>query len=343
MRRRIRALVAVLLLGLLLPAATACGGDSSAAASSHGGGSEGKVTLRIGDQGQSLLTTLKVSGQLKNLPYKVQFNQFDSGPLVNQGLQAGAIDFGVMGDTPALFAQASGIPVKVVAVSKTVGPGYTLVARAGTGVKTIADLRGKKIAISKNTANHGFLLRVLDKAGLKQKDVTIVDVPLQNIGNVLESGTVDAATASEETRAKYLHDHPDAVQVVNGRSVTPGYAFRLATDKALADPGKRKALLDFTARLVKANAWIGSHPNAWVDAYYVKIRKQTAALGKQVFQATGKTSYVPIDDPIVRSQQEQADLFTENGQLPKKVDPSQQFDPSVTKDFNAALAAAQKG
>ncbi|MFI1104732.1 ABC transporter substrate-binding protein [Streptomyces melanogenes] len=340
--RRARALrlPAVLLALGLLPLVSACGGDSSAAEGSSGAG-KGKVTLRIGDQGQSLLTTLKVAGQLKDLPYEVKFNQFDSGPLVNQGLQAGAIDFGVMGDTPAVLARASGIPVKVIAVSRTVGPGYTLVARPGSGIHSPADLKGKKIAYSRNTANHGFLLRVLDKEGLRQRDVTPVDVPLQNIGNVLESGTVDAATATEETRAKYLAEHPDAVQVINGRTVTPGYAFRLATDKALADPAKRAALLDFSHRLVLANEWIAAHPDAWVDAYYVKVRKQTPKLGRQVFEATGRTFYVPVDDSVIREQQKQADLFTANGQLPGKVDLSGQFDPAVSKEFNARTA--QKG
>ncbi|MGP9017234.1 ABC transporter substrate-binding protein [Streptomyces sp. BR1] len=331
-------LPAALLALALLPLATACGGESSAA---EGGAGKGKVTLRIGDQGQTLLTTLKVAGQLKDLPYEVKFNQFDSGPLVNQGLQAGAIDFGVMGDTPAVLARASGLPVKVVSVSRTVGPGYTLIARPGSGIRSTADLKGKKIAFSRNTANHGFLLRVLDKEGLRQRDITPVDVPLQNIGNVLESGTVDAATASEETRAKYLADHPDAVQVVNGRTVTPGYALRLATDKALADPAKRTALLDFSHRLAVANEWIAAHPDAWVQAYYVKLRKQTPALGRQVFEATGRTTYVPVDDTVIREQQKQADLFTANGQLPQHVDIAGQFDPAVSKEFNARTV--QKG
>ncbi|WP_412542516.1 ABC transporter substrate-binding protein [Longispora sp. K20-0274] len=166
---------------LFLPLLSACSTSSEAAAT-------GQVTLRIGDQGRSVELPLRLSGQLDNLPYRVEFSQFASGPLVNQAIQAGAIDYGSMGDTPAMFAQASGLPVSVVSVSRTDGPGYTLVARPGSGVRTVADLRGKKVAYSKNTANHGFLLRVLDQRGLTQKDVSPVDVPLQNVGNVLESG-----------------------------------------------------------------------------------------------------------------------------------------------------------
>ncbi|MFI9102754.1 ABC transporter substrate-binding protein [Streptomyces fildesensis] len=330
---RLRPLAVPLLVAVVLPLAAACGGASSAAETSG----SGKVTLRIGDQGQSVATTLKAAGQLKNLPYKVEFNQFDSGPLVNQALQAGAIDFGTMGDTPALFAQASGIAVKVIAASTSDGPGYTLVARPGSGIRTAADLKGRKVAYSRNTANQGFLLRVLKKEGLKQQDITPVDVPLQNVGNVLESGTVDAAPVTEETRVKYLADHPDAVQIVNARAFPSIYSYRLASDKALADPDKRAALQDFTHRLVLANTWIRTHPDEWVQAYYVGVRKQTRTVGKQVWQGSGSTSYVPVDATVRAAQQAQSDLFEENGQLPKHVDISPQFDLDLLRNFNSQL------
>ncbi|MGW6400330.1 hypothetical protein [Streptomyces sp. NPDC055134] len=66
-------------------------------------------------------------------------------------------------------------------------------------------------------------------------------------------------------------------------------------------------------------------------------------LGKQAFQTTGTTAYVPVDDGVVEPQKKHADLYTENGRTPQKADLSKQFDPSVTNDFNATLAAAQKG
>ncbi|MGY0231053.1 ABC transporter substrate-binding protein [Longispora urticae] len=301
------------------------------------------MTIRIGDQGRGVELPLRLSGQLDNLPYKVEFNQFASGPLVNQAIQAGAIDYGTMGDTPAMFAQASGLPVSVVSVTRTDGPGYTLVARPGSGVRSLDDLRGKKVAYSKNTANHGFLLRVLDRQGLAQKDISPVDVPLQNVGNVLESGTVDAATVSEETRVKYLKEHPDAVQLINGKAVTPGYGFKLATKEALADPRKRAALLDFVSRQVKANAWVKAHTDEWIEAYYVKERKQDSATGKLVYQGSGSATYAPVDADVKAAQQAQADLFTKNAQLPAKVDLAPQFDQAVLSEFNAAVAAAQKG
>ncbi|MFE2408321.1 ABC transporter substrate-binding protein [Kitasatospora sp. NPDC059408] len=333
--RRARPLALVALLSLV----AACG--TSASADSAAGGGSGQLTLHVGDQGKYLQTLLDTSGQSQGLGYRVVFDQFNSGPLVNQAFAAGAIDLGVMGDTPAIYAAAAGVPVDVVGVSHTVGPGYTLVARAGTGIRTLADLKGHKVAYSKGTANQGFLLQALDTVGLKQHDVTAVDVPLQNIGGVLESGTVDAATASPQDLITYGRAHADAVTLINGQQVSSGYTFWLAAQKSLGDPARRKALVDLVGRIITANSWNRTHPDAWIDAYYVKVNKQTPEVGKLVWQASGETEFAPLSDQVVAAQQRQADLFLANGQVPKKVDVSGGFPADVRRDFNPAVAAGQ--
>jgi sulfonate transport system substrate-binding protein len=218
--RSLRTFALPALAALLLPLTTACGTGASASADTAG--KPGQVTLRLGDQGKFLLTLLQTSGQLDKVPYKIEFDQFNSGPLVSQALSAGVLDFGVMGDTPAIFAAAAGLPVDVVAAGHTVGPGYTLLTRSGSGIKGLAGIKGHKVAYSKGTANQGFLIQSLATVGLKQQDVTPVDVPLQNIGAVLESGTVDAATVAAQDLVNYTAAHPDAVKLINGSQVSSG-------------------------------------------------------------------------------------------------------------------------
>ncbi|MGF1424958.1 ABC transporter substrate-binding protein [Kitasatospora sp. LaBMicrA B282] len=333
-RRTLRRLA----LAALLPVLAAC---ASAKADTAGTGAPGHVTLHIGDQGKYLQTLLQSSGRLQGLGYQVVFDQFNSGPLVNQAFVAGAIDFGVMGDTPAVYSAAAGLPVDVVAASHTVGPGYTLVARAGTGIHGLADLKGRKVGYSKGTANQGFLIQALTTVGLKQQDVTPVDVPLQNIGEVLESGTVDAATAAPQDLINYTRSHPGAVQLINGQQVSSGYSFWLATRKALADPAKHAALLDLVGRIVQANSATRADPGPWIDAYYVKVDKQQPAIARQIWQASGETSFALLDAQVVAAQQRQADLFLANGQLPHHVDVSGEFPPDVESTFNAQVTAAQ--
>ncbi|MEZ0089587.1 aliphatic sulfonate ABC transporter substrate-binding protein [Streptacidiphilus sp. EB129] len=333
-----RTLALPALAALLLSLTTGCGGSASANA---GGNGPGQVTIRVGDQGKQVLTLLQSAGELDHLPYRVEFDQFNSGPLVNQALSAGALDFGVMGDTPAIFAAAAGLPIDVVAASHTVGPGYTLLARAGSGIHTLADLKGRKVAYSKGTANQGFLIQALATAGLKQQDVTPVDVPLQNIGSVLESGTVDAATVAAQDLVSYSSAHPDAVKLINGSQVSSGYAFYLASRQALGNAAERTALKDLVSRIIKATSWARSHPDAWIDAYYVKVDKQTPAVGKLVWQNSGETRFAPVDQTVIGAQQRQADLFLANGQLPGKVDVGGEFPADVEQEFSALVAANQ--
>lgn len=328
----------VVLAGVVLTAACA----ASNATTNPGGNTfgTGSVTLRIGDQQESLELPLELSGQLANLPYRIEFDQFNSGPLVDQAFSAGAIDAGFMGDTPAMFAQASGLPVDVISVSRTDGAYDWLVARPGSGIHTLADLLGKKIATTKNTAPHGFLLRALHKAGLSQQDITLVDVPLLQLGNILQSGTVDAATLSVQQAVSYTALHPDAVKLVSASALAPAYGFELAARQALADPAKLAALEDFTQRVVRSNAWRRGHVDQWIDAYYVRYQKQTPANAKVIYAGSGASTYIPIDDTVRANQQEQADLFRQNGLLDQSIDFSSQFDPTVVKEFNEATAAA---
>jgi sulfonate transport system substrate-binding protein len=333
MRRALFGVFLIAILGFTSACAT------SSAATQFGTGS---VTLRIGDQQQFIELPLKLSGQLDNLPYRVQFDEFGSGPLVNQAFGAGAINVGFMGDTPAMFAQASNLPLEAIAVSSTNGPGTTLLARPGSGIHGLGDLRGKKIATTSNTAPDGFLLRVLAAQGLTVKDITLVDVPLLNLGNILESGTVDAATVSQQQLVDYEQAHPDAVALTDSRDFHASYSFTLASRSALADPATRTALLDFVQRLVRANDWVNAHPDQWISQYYVQNLKQTPANGKIIFNGSGSSTYVPIDGQVQSNQQSQADLWVKNGLIPSHVDISPQFDTSTIDDFNKAVTAAGK-
>ena len=112
--------------------ATACssGGSTATDASAQGGAASG-VTINFGDQEQEFETLLTASGALKGASYKVNFVEFDSGPLVNAGFAAHRLDVGEMGDLPASLAVKSGLPVTAIAVSLPVGASEFLLAKPG--------------------------------------------------------------------------------------------------------------------------------------------------------------------------------------------------------------------
>ncbi len=300
------------------------------------------TTLRIGDQGGGLETPLKLAGELDAVPYDTEFATFASGPLVNEAFAADAIDIGIMGDTPALLSYAAGLDTVVVGIRSSDGVAQTLVAAPGSGIETLADLKGRKVAWATGTSQHGFVLRALDSIGLTQDDVEQVDVPLTDVANVLAGGQADAAVLYEVFRPPYIDEHPGAVELVTLKDFIPSYTYLLASRKAVEDPAKAAAIEDFVTRLVRSGQWVDENPDAFIQAYYVDGQKQTPEYGKQAYDSQGFTEWIEPAGQAQIDQQEQADLFYEAGFLPEKVDLGPQFDPAVTSRFTTAIQEAQQ-
>src|SRR5260370_39219507 len=92
------------------------------------------------------------------------------------GFAAGEIDVGWMGEFPAVTGFVNGLPLRVVMVQSMLGTDVRLVANPATGAKTIAGLKGKKIAVTIGSTSHFHLLRALDLAGVSQADRTLVNL-----------------------------------------------------------------------------------------------------------------------------------------------------------------------
>src|SRR5579859_3447836 len=273
--------------------ASACAGSSSAGTTGSGSGSAPGLVLNVGDQQQNLQTLFQASGALAGAPYKVNFVEFDSGPLVDAGFAAHRIDLGFMGDLPASLAVKSGLPVTAVATDLPVGAWEFLLAKPG--ISSIAQLRGKPVAYTTGTAEQAFALRALKTAGLSQHDVQQVNVSLLQLGTVLQSGSADASVVSVEQKVDYEQTHPGATVLATNDSVNPAsYTYVLGTTAALADPGKLAAIDDLTKRLIKAENWEKSHQAQWITDYYVNVEHQTQAVAKLILAAGGTTNFVSI-------------------------------------------------
>jgi sulfonate transport system substrate-binding protein len=114
------------------------------------------------------------------------------GPLINEGFSAKRIDFASYGDFPAVIAVAGGVPLKLVA---PVGGGQNvyLVVRKGSAAKSLADLKGKKIALHRGRPWELPFSKLVDASGMKLSDFTIVNINPSATPAALASGSVDAA------------------------------------------------------------------------------------------------------------------------------------------------------
>jgi sulfonate transport system substrate-binding protein len=333
----VRALRVIALAGLLALAA-ACAAPATGQTGGQTAGQTAKddSVLNVGDQQQELQTLLSVSGVLKGAPYKVNFVEFDSGPLVDAGFAAHQIDLGSMGDLPASLAVKSGLPVKAAAVDLPIGASEYLLAKPG--ITSIAQLRGKPVAYTTGTAEQAFALRALKSAGLTQADVHQVNVSLLELGTVLESGAADASVVSVEQKVDYQQTHPTAKVLADIDTVSPpSYGYLLATTAALGSPAKRGDIEDFIKRLIEAQNWEKTHESQWVTDYYVDVEHQTPAAAKLILAAGGTETYEPITAGVQTALQGVVDLMVANKAWPARFSVAPLYSAAQAGRYNAIV------
>lgn len=186
---KLKALLAALAVATL--ALAGCAVDNS-------GSDSAKETIRIGYQSfPSGDLIVKQNKWLEEaLPeFNIKWIKFDSGADVNTAFIAKELDFGALGSSPVARGLSAplNIPYKVAFVLDVAGDNEALVARDGSGVNTIADLRGKKIGTPFASTAHYSLLAALEQNGLTPNDVQLVDLQPQAILAGWERGDIDAA------------------------------------------------------------------------------------------------------------------------------------------------------
>ena len=281
---------------------------------SHG---QDKV-VRIGFQKYGKLVLLKSKGtleeKLKAAGYKVVWTEFPSGPPLLEALNVGAIDFGNTGEAPPIFAQAAGAPIQYVAYEPPAPKGEAILVPKDSKLTSVADLKGKKIAINKGSNVHYLLVKALEKAGVKYSEVEPVFLAPADARAAFERGAVDAwviwdpfqAAAEAATGARTLAD---------GTGIASNYQFYLSSKKFLkSDPGIVDLVL---AQLSEVDDWAKGDIHAVADQLAPTIGLPVGvveiALKRQAY------GIKPITDSVIADQQQVADTFFALGLLPKQI------------------------
>jgi sulfonate transport system substrate-binding protein len=223
--------------------------------------------LHIGDQaGTGAQALLTAAGLIGKLPFKVAWSDFTSGPPMLQAMGAGSVDVGGVGDAPPVFAAAGGSKIAIVGALQAPPAGSALLVPKGSTIHSVAQLRGKRIAVAQGSSADYHLLTVLNKAGISVHDVTLVYLqPAEGLA-ALTSGHVDAwdiwSPFLEEAEVQ-----DGATALVTGTGYGSPYSFTVASRAALADPAKAAAIKDYLSLLVQAHAWVNNHLPAWADVW----------------------------------------------------------------------------
>jgi sulfonate transport system substrate-binding protein len=334
---RTRPLLAVLLALAALAGLTACGSSDDATRQETAAAAKAKtlsladtkaVTLRVGTQKDGIRAVLSRSGELAQAPYAVDFSIFQFGPPLVEAAGADKIDVAWVGSTPPIFGAAAHADFKVIAaVQEADHQENSVLVPQGSPIKTIQDLKGKKVAVAKGSSAHGMLLSALDRVGMKPSDVDIVFLAPADGLAAYSAHQVDAWVVWDpfSTQAK----QEGSVSIAGGEPDERGTGFVIASAKALQDPAKRVAIDDYVNRLSGAWTWAKAHPQEWADAW----AKDTGLPPKVTDEAVhAKMSTIVAVDPSIRARsQKLADLLTADQVLPGKVDFSSIIDTSVVQ------------
>ena len=255
--------------------------------------------------------------RLKPLGYTVTWKEFPGGPQLLEGVKVGEVDFAHSGEAPPIFAQAAGTPLLYIGFVPDGPKSEAILVQKDSPIKTVADLKGKKIGLNKGSNVHYLLVRALDKAGLKYTDVELVFLPPADGRAAFEKGAVDAWVIWEPYRTA-------AEMSLGARTLADGTGLVLNNDFFFV-----------------AKPFAQAHPQM-IDVVFGAMRDVFAQAAKDI-PGTAKTFSAaagfpelvmevalshrgfdvhPMSNEVIAEQQRIADAFKELGLIPAAINVS---------------------
>jgi sulfonate transport system substrate-binding protein len=274
--------------------------------------------IRIGTQKGGFFPAVRqrhsVEDAFKPLGIEVKWIDFQFGPPLLEAVNVGSVDFGFVGDSPPIFAQAGGAKIRYVAAVKSDGRTQAIIVPQDSPIKTLADLRGKRVAFGKGSSAHNLLVAALEKAGLSWSDITPAPLAPADATAAFVKGSVDAWSIWDPYLA--LAELKEKARVIAfDKDVHKPNAFYIAGSDFVEK---------YPSVVARLNAVFATE-GKWADTHHEEVAKaQAEATGvdiEAVRRFVDRSNYqvVPIDDEIIKSQQAVADRFAKLGLIPKPV------------------------
>lgn len=274
--------------------------------------------VRIGYQKYGALILLKAQGGLEKAlapqHVSVQWIEFPGGPQLLEGLNVGSVDIGVTGETPPIFAQAAGADLRYIAYEPPAPHSEAILVQHDSPIRSVRELKGRKVALNKGSNVHYLLVRALAEAGLSYRDIQPVYLAPADARAAFERGSVAAwaiwdpyqAAAEQQLHARVLRD---------GASLVDNHQFYLARG-AFADT--HSAVL---SAVIEAVRQVDDAARRDPDAFARRIAPGLGlsedivriAVRRQAFDA------LPLDTATVAAQQRIADTFTTLRLVPRSL------------------------
>jgi len=276
------------------------------------------TTLNIGFQKYGVLPIVKARGDLdkvlKEKGVTVKWVEFPAGPQLLEGLNVGSVSFGEAGEAPPIFAQAANSNLVYIANQPAAPLAEALIVPKDSTIKSIQDLKGKRVVLNKGSNVHYLLLKVLEANHLKLDDIQVVYLPPADARAAFEKGAVDAwviwdpffASAEKQLGAKVL---------ATGQNLVNNHQFYLADRKfAEQHPDVLKAVVN---ELNTTTQWVSQHQT---DA--AKLLEKPTGLPLDVLNTSISRmgfGVTPISSEVAKQQQYVADAFYQQKLIPNKI------------------------
>ena len=288
-----------------------------AAWSSRVSAEAGIKEIRIGYPKNGVLVIARQQAALEKhfnpLGVDVKWVEFSSGPPMLEAMNVGSIDYGTVGDSPPVFAQAAGAAI-VYAAGQPVTNGQGILVPQNSAIRSIADLKGKRVGFTKGSSAHNIVVQTLEKAGLTYADITPVYLTPPDAGPAFANGSIDAWAIWDPYFAIGETKQNGRI-LVNASEITKSNSFYIANRDFAKNHGKvLQQIVDVTSSTAK-----------WAEQHRDEVAKSLSAVTGIPLDiqtvAANRSSFVvgPITDDIITTQQGVADRFFKLGLIPKPV------------------------
>lgn len=273
--------------------------------------------IRIGYQKTGVLVITRQQAALEKhftpRGIEVKWIEFSSGPPMMEAMNVGSVDYGAVGDSPPVFAQAAGAAI-VYAAGQPITNGQGILVPKDSPIRGIADLKGKRIGFTKGSSAHNVVVQTLEKAGLTYADITPVYLTPPDAGPAFANGSIEAWAIWDPYFAIGETKQNGRI-LINSHEVTKTNSFYIANREFAKNHGAvLQQIVDVTTAAGK-----------WAEQHRDEVARSLAAITGVPLDiqtlAANRANFVvgPVTDEIVTTQQGVADRFYKLGLIPKPI------------------------
>lgn len=291
----------VLALGLLIAACGSTGGKTSKTEDSN---LPSKITMGYWESPNGELLTKETGAFEKEYPdVEIEWIEFQSGADILTAMQSGSIDFATIGTPPVSIGIANNNPFKIFYLHDVIGESEGLIVKNSSKIKTIADIKGKTIAVPYSTTSHFALLNILEANGIKTTDLTLLDMTASDLFAAWQRGDIDGAYIWESVKSQLIEN--DGTQLVS--SADAAEVGGLTAEVGIVSDEFYEKYPDIVKKYIDVL-------DASVQDYRSKP-EESAKLMAGGLALSEENTQVAMNEIIVKDKSEQAAYLGEGGEL----------------------------